>query len=658
MQYAKKVLCATLSSALVVSGCASTGGGLSSSALTSSRIRSVPAVFDDADLSPGDALVVIRYPAFVDQAAETIFYRRYINKTIGDRLKDPDGIVEGAEQLYAAFLLKNHYFAVSIYKALKRRLPEDTVLLSPHMITYDASKGLTSNAVLSSEAVPHAITIDFTTYTFPAGEKVLDAKAVTFGDLVTPLAVVRTDHHALPSTNGLIAASSPFISTAWRDAAQHAKPISLSALQTPDDSHILIDFLDTDGTTVFPSKIRFAKPMSSKVSLGTVDILPVEKLQMDSLAIERLSFPGEGLDVDPFGTVYSNAFANRIVAYLNALDLPKTTAAAKQQAVAAFDYDAAHLYFAATDDNAIGTRVNFAERLLKAERRYLSGQSLSLEESMSDDEFGKELAELFVAEQDNLEQRREYAREQNTRTTLAILGALAAAGAIYGASKSGNSTQQSAYRVLTSASILAAGFSFMSSRTKKAQGRIAGTSFLSAVAPSLDASSQVSVDLLEGSEELTAATFPELQEKMLALYSSRMRSMDVSALPCTFSSPDSALLGTWYGPCDSGAATGTGYGVIVQQEAPFSIEYFGDTRGGYASGAGYLILSGGDALPTVSYEGQFVDGRANGAVTMTTTGKSPQTGLYENGKRVGRVPQGVAVPQILSVVEPEQVAQQ
>lgn len=674
LTYAKKALCVTLSSALVLSSCASTGGGIAVSSMTRSAISSTPIAFNGEDLKAGDGLVVIRYPAFIDEDAKTYFYERYTGRTIGDTLERGRSYVDGAEQLASAFMLKNHYFAVSLYNALQSRLPEATVFLSPHLIDYDQARGMRSTPVLSSEGVPHALTIDFTTYTFPDARKLLDAKAVTFGDLVTPLAVVRTDHHALPGTNGLIAASSPLAATAWNDAAQQARPIALDSLEAPIDSHILVDFLSQQSRAVVPSRLRIAKQMGKKVDLAKFDVLPVEKIQMNSQAVKRLTRQAQGLESDPFGSAYSKDFANRIIAYLNALDLPKTTAAAKQQAVAAFDYDAAHLYFAADDNNAVANRVNFAERLLKAERRYLAGQSQALAESLAPDKFGRQLAELFVAEQSNLEERRELARQQNQRAAIAILAAVAAAGAAYGASKANNnrecderdtrrecerrsnSNKRNAFRALSTISLGLMSYGIISARSKKEQGRMVGANFLSTIAPSLNATTDVTVELVEGSEQITAANFPELREKMLNLYSRRMRSMGVSAVPCTFSAPDTQTLGTWYGPCDGGQATGNGYGVINASAAEGGVEYFGEAQSGLASGTGYLIQSGGAGAASVAYEGGFLAGRPHGIVTKTTTGKAARSGIYENGKRVGRLPSGQLAPQVFSSASPNLVA--
>ncbi|MEO0411232.1 MAG: hypothetical protein AAF221_05230 [Pseudomonadota bacterium] len=652
MHLFKNTLCMTVSSAMILAGCASTGSGLTTSALSSRSGAAQAETFDASTLEAGDGLVIIRYPAFIDEDAKIPFFDLYAKRTIGDKAPEDGKFLPNAEQLAAAFMLKNHYFAVSVYKALKEQLPADTVFLSPHTINYDMKTGLTSSPVLSSEAIPHAITIDFSTYTFPDSDALLKANAVTFGDLVTPLAVVRTDHRALPQTNGLLAASAPLMSTAWTDAQRNIQPIDLSAPQADIDSHILIDFLDGQRTQAIASNFRVTESVRSKVNPAKIDSLPVQRLQMDSDVVRRLARKQDGLDADPFGGVYARAFANRIIKYLNVIDIPKATAAAKQQAVASFDYDAAHLYFASASNRSVENRIDFAERLLKAERRYLAAQSEALESSMANDKFGRAIADLMSAEQDNLEQQRDLARQQNARTALAILGVIAAAGAAYGANRAGNrgnSGANTGFRLLTTAAVGLAGYGFLSSSSKKAQGKMASANFLATIAPALATSQAVTVDLVEGTEQITAANFPELREKMLRLYRTRLRSMDYSAVPCTFSSPDVTTLGTWYGPCESGQASGSGYGTIDLGE-PGKIEYFGSTQGGFASGEGYLIFAEPRGK-TTAYEGTFLAGRPHGAVAKTETGKEPKSGVYENGKRIGRLPSGVAVPNVLALEE-------
>ncbi|MEM7571111.1 MAG: hypothetical protein AAF337_15075, partial [Pseudomonadota bacterium] len=283
----------TVSSALVLSSCASTGGGLATSRMASQSAAQAE-TFDAAALGPGDGLVIIRYPAFIDDNAKSPFFELYGERTIGDKAPGDGKFLPNAEQLSTAFMLKNHYFAVSIYKALKKRLPPDTVFLSPHIVEYSQQNGLTSKPVLSSEAVPHALTVDFSTYTFPDSDVLLKANAVTFGDLVTPLAVVRTNYRALPQTNGLLAASAPLMSTAWTDAQRNIKTIDLSAPQPVQDSHILVDFIDGQRTTAIPSNLRITEATGRKINPAKIDTLPVEKIQMDSEVIRKLSRRAEG----------------------------------------------------------------------------------------------------------------------------------------------------------------------------------------------------------------------------------------------------------------------------------------------------------------------------------------------------------------------------
>ncbi|MEM7570696.1 MAG: hypothetical protein AAF337_12955, partial [Pseudomonadota bacterium] len=292
--------------------------------------------------------------------------------------------------------------------------------------------------------------------------------------------------------------------------------------------------------------------------------------------------------------------------------------------------------------------------LLKAERRYLAGQSQAIEDSLAPDKFGRQLADLMSAEQDNLKQQRDLAKQQNMRTAIAILGVMAAAGAAYGANRAGNNGNagaQTGFRLLTTAAIGLAGYGVLSRQTKKAQGKMASANFLASIAPSLTTSQEVTVELVEGTEQITAANYPELREKMLTLYRTRLRSMDYSAVPCTFSSPGVTTLGTWYGPCGEGQASGNGYGSIDLGEAG-KIEYFGEAQDGFAAGTGYLILTQQDGR-TTSYEGTFLAGQPHGAVEKTETGKAPKSGVYENGQRIGRLPSGVAVPDVLAQGELE-----
>ncbi|MEM9288272.1 MAG: hypothetical protein AAGA36_08025 [Pseudomonadota bacterium] len=643
-----KSICLTVSSALVLASCASAGGGQTMSAFTQGTLAQAEQL-DTSSIKAGDALVVIRYPAFIDDNAKAIFFDLYGDRTIGDKAPGPEKYLDNAEQLANAFLLKNHYFATSIYKALKKQLPPDTVFLSPHTIKRAKTGEIITQPVLSAESLPHALTVDFTTYSFPDSDRMLEANAMTFGDLVTPLSVIRTDHRALPQTHGLLAASAPFITTAWKDAQADSNPVNLDQLDEKPDNHILIDFLDRAQVGAFPTRLRLTEAPGRKVNVSKVDILPVERLQMNSAVVKRLPRSGRGLGDDPFGSIYAQGYAARIIRYLNAIDIPKATAAAKQRAVANFDYDAAHLYFAAGGNRSVKNRVDFAERLLKAERRYLAGQSEALEASLAPDKFGKQLAELFAAEQDNLEQRRELARQQNTRMMMAVLGAMAAGAAAYGASKEGkkgNTGAQTGYQVLATAGVALAGYGVISSRSKKAQSKMVGSNFLASIAPSLETTQGVTVDLVEGTEEITAANYPELREKMLGLYRTRLRSMDESAVPCTFSSPDSVELGTWYGPCEDGRATGDGYGTISAGPAG-NIEYFGEASGGFAAGTGYMVIRNTDGT-SISYEGGFLGGRPHGPVEMTQTGEGSKTGVYENGERIGRLPRGVTVPELLA----------
>jgi len=111
-------------------------------------------------------------------------------------------------------IVKSNYFALSLYKELAARLPEHGVLLSPHAVKLDANGRLTSEPITQAESIPNVVSIDFATYSFPDPKKMMGSEPLTFGDLVTPLITVRTDHRAAAATQGVLLASDSLLETA------------------------------------------------------------------------------------------------------------------------------------------------------------------------------------------------------------------------------------------------------------------------------------------------------------------------------------------------------------------------------------------------------------------------------------------------------------
>jgi len=77
------------------------------------------------------------------------------------------------------------------------------------------------------------VSVDFATYSFPDSKKMMGPVPLTFGDLITPLVTVRTDHRAAAPTQGLLLASSPLLTRAAAEGREVALE-TIEAMQRGD----------------------------------------------------------------------------------------------------------------------------------------------------------------------------------------------------------------------------------------------------------------------------------------------------------------------------------------------------------------------------------------------------------------------------------------
>ncbi|MEM9600218.1 MAG: hypothetical protein AAF926_04270 [Pseudomonadota bacterium] len=203
----RKSLILLLGSALIITGCASTAQGVRTSTMTSS-----PETTLRQTAPAGTVLAVVRYPAFVEQDAEADFAAAYAGAAIGGRGGSSDAVETQA--LANSMVLKSNYFAMSLYRELAARLPEHSVLLSPHKITLADDGSLTSEPMTQAESLASVVTVDFTAYSYPDPEAMMGDKPLSFGDLITPIVTVRTDPRASVGTEGILLASAPIIDSA------------------------------------------------------------------------------------------------------------------------------------------------------------------------------------------------------------------------------------------------------------------------------------------------------------------------------------------------------------------------------------------------------------------------------------------------------------
>jgi len=622
------LLCASLA---FTTGCASTARGQKQSVYLPQENLQLA----DGGRSQADANIVIRYPAMVDKAKETDYFDAFAARPIGGTIKEKDGQSDpNTDRVAEAIIAKSNYFAMSLYRELQAVLPESSVLLSPHLVYRDEAGQLNSQALLASEQVPAVITIDFTVYSFPNTREMMNAEPLTFGDLVTPLFVLHSNHWLSPPTHGLLLASEPLMGTAWHQSADRAQTEFASRLgqQTADPPRPL-DFVSYLANGTPPSldlPIKAAGP--GRQGVAAVERYPLEKIRMQSEVVANLA---KDVSIDPFAEDFVKGAATRVVQALNEINHDRATFFARQSALAGFDADLANAFLMRSDDPSVQARVQLAESLLVAERKFLARQSQAIYEGTYSGAYGDEMRQMIAAEYRALEERRELARQQNISTALAIV---AMAGAVYAggqASDSGSWGSYNNWQFITSALALSSVFAVNVAMNKNAESKMVGENFLMQMAPALNQQSSVQVELLESNEQITAQTFAEFKSQTMSLYEKYARSMSVSASSqCQFNHPAGSQGGVWYGECGSGLAEGLGYG-LVRADDGSEIEYLGSATGGYAQGSGAMIIRSERSIGAIYYEGQFQQGLPDGVVKLEQPGRKAEIRRFSKGKDAG-----------------------
>jgi len=610
----------------IISGCAGTAQGRNTSVYSSLKTEEI----SDQKSSEAAALIVIRYPAMIHTNAENLYVSSFTINAIGGEV--PYG-VHGNRQtsrVAQSIIEKSSYFAMSLYHELKGVLPEGSVLLSPHIIEWDKERNLYSRPILGSEQIPSVLTIDFNIYSFPDVNELMDAPPVTFGDLVTPMIVVKSSRWIQPSLSGLLIASPPLVSSAWRQVRKETDSSFRSRLdntpQSADSSLEFISFLRErdEAQLVLPLK----GGGGADQQLAAIEQYSLEKIQMNGELIAALP---EDFSVDPFVRAFVKGASTRIVDMLNSIDHEKATFFARQAAIQRFDPELARVFFVQSGDESVRSRLQLADALIGAEREFLAAQSDSIYEGTYTGNYGSKMRNIIAAEYRTLEERRQLARKQNITTAVAVI---ALAGAVYGAVASAAS---SAAVITTSGALMAgSGWALHETLETKTESNEVNRYFLARMAPAFDRQMSVQMEWLESKEVITARGFAEFRNKTLSLYQSRVRSMQVNAtLECRFEHPGFGKNGRWYGICDHGVAAGRGYGLIMN-EGGDTVEFIGETQNGLASGAGGMIVQHRGQIGATYYEGGFKNGMPDGVVRIEEPGQLPRTRLYKGGADIGK----------------------
>lgn len=609
-----------------ISGCAGTAKGVS----TSVRAPVQPVVVAEQKSSGASALVVIRYPAMIHEYAENLFVSSFAINAIGGEVPLATAKAQ-TSRVAQSMVEKSSYFAMSLYRELKKVLPENSVLLSPHIIAWDKERQLHSRPLLASEQIPTVLTIDFNIYSYPDVEKMMDSPPVTFGDLVTPLIVVKSSRWVQPSLSGLLVSSPPLESAAWRQVQDEAEKHFDARLEgeiwnTPASLDFIAFLAERDkANLVLPSK-NFSNGRQQTIA---IERYPLEKIQMNGATIARLE---EDSSVDPFARSFVNGASNRIVKTLNSIDHDRATFFARQAALSRFDAELAKVFFVQSTDESVRARLQLAEALVAAEKEFLAAQSDSIFDGTYTGDYGLKMRKIISAEYRMLEERRRLARKQNITTAVAIISL---AGGIYGAVAS-TAASAAAVVAISGAALAGSGWALHKSLGTKTESEDVGRYFLTRMAPTFDRQMSVQMEWLESKELITARGFAEFRNKTLSLYQARVRSMTVGVdRHCQFNHPDFSQTGRWYGSCDEGLASGRGYG-LVGNERGDGVEYLGYASNGLASGSGGMIVKRRGRLGAIYYEGSFKRGLPDGIVRVEKPGSVPSLRQFQAGADVGR----------------------
>ena len=344
---------ALLASTMLATGCASTAKGAKQSAM----VGLAKAETLQTQAPAGSVMAVIRYPAVVETSAKEAYYKAFEGSAIGGSVKIGQDATE-RKSTADSVIVKSNYFALSLYKEMAARLPEHTVLLSPHAVKLDANGKLTSEPITQAESLPSVVSVDFATYSFPDPKKMMSEKPLTFGDLVTPLVSVRTDHRAAAPTQGVLFASAPLIPYAAGNGRKDAVE-SLNVMQSGqfDKTVPELDFLS------YLKRGERANVPSKSLRGGKKDNIitsyPIEKVKLDGVALERLKDANDGT-VDPLERVFSDAMADRIISIINNTDTQKAVMANKAAAISEYDPSLAALTYVGSDEVDYNARLRYA----------------------------------------------------------------------------------------------------------------------------------------------------------------------------------------------------------------------------------------------------------------------------------------------------------
>ncbi len=380
--------------------------------------------------------VVIRYPALVSPSAQDALTVNYLGKPIEQRGRSAitnnsvrrmtadsrstlaRGVVSPAGEPVAwtaesevsvkDSIIKTAYFAQEIYALLKARLPQGSVIQVPTSVALGRDgTSLVETSMLDERFPPSAVILDFYVYRHPDPSLVMEDVPITFGDLVTPLIVLRVPF----SENGVslrgVAASAPLL--AEFDGSQQGRPEVWSFIEYLNEKLVSGD-LSHDESAVGAARVSNAESRRALV-------FPLEKLALDKAVISS----GNVASVPPLAVSFAGFgdFLSTFIAQMDVSDAPTPV----EEAYLRF-YDPSFSISTSLQGTQQGDEGKMREKALyrfeDVDRKFLVAQSDALFDAVYLGPFGQNVRRLLASELKLLEERRALARKQNLSAAISV----------------------------------------------------------------------------------------------------------------------------------------------------------------------------------------------------------------------------------------------
>lgn len=573
------------------------------------------------------ALVVLRFPAVLEERAKAVFKEQYASQRLSF---PPDTRSEGSaplvENVELEALNKTGYYVFELYQALQKKLPPNTVLLQPTIISLDNNGELIERA--EEEFPPSVLYADFFAYVYPTRPMTYEPQ--TFGDLITPLLTVRTALAAAPTTLGTLVGTQYLLTPPDNIAYELDGSHSLG--------RTLIDYLRNgmSDTHIFEHVVTARPLQRDKVFAFDLTEVEMNQDQLKAQAETEGPVPFEDLPAKPVMELYANV----IVDALNVVDHDLATREARRKYISRIDPELAQAYPLPPGEDipVVQRKINLLRVIEAAERKTLAQSSAKSLTEIYHGEFGQNMRQQFLVELEHAEKMRSNMKGQIAGQVMGIL--LAGVGGVMESralARNDSALYSNSFSMKQSAMQASlSGYQLQGARSHLS------TEFESALASVRESQLEYSIKLEgEGVIKIQADNLRGARNKFRSIYAKRMglgafilaESAEGSqGMQCVGTQrpmealPDTTISVTWTGTCSNTGANGYGL-ALWMQNGTFLGEFQGEMRDGQAQGRGRVVLPYKETPFFHSVEATFANGQPVGPMVVHAPGKEafPET---------------------------------